>query len=360
MFKIIDRYLIRHFLQALVVVTLAIGLTIIVINMVEELRDFVDHDVPLTTILEYYGYFAGWVVKTFLPMFVLLALLFSVSILARRSEILAMKASGLSLYRLLQPLLLVTALLAVGHFFYNEYLFPPANRRRVEIKEFTIEARSPASRRTARNVFRRIGAGYFYTIGNFDIERGTGNNFRLQRSEGSRLRELVTADQIVYEHFRWKAIDGIMRTFNDPQPVTFARFDTLELIHIVDKPQDFAKRVGKPEDMSLEELSAYIKFQKRTGGPFMREYVDLRLKYAYPLASVIVVLISVPFAASPRRGGVAVSFATGALIALIYFVLFRVSQSAAYSERIPTELGIWGVNALFLVAGIGLVLFARK
>jgi len=51
--------------------------------------------VPILDILIYYVFFGGWVIKSFLPMFVLLAILFSVSILARRKEILAMKASGL-------------------------------------------------------------------------------------------------------------------------------------------------------------------------------------------------------------------------------------------------------------------------
>jgi lipopolysaccharide export LptBFGC system permease protein LptF len=65
-------------------VIVAIGLTIISINMVEQLRDFIDHQVPFKEVLEYYAYFGGWVLKSFFPVFVLLATLFSVSILARR------------------------------------------------------------------------------------------------------------------------------------------------------------------------------------------------------------------------------------------------------------------------------------
>ena len=123
---------------------MAIGLTIVVINMVEELRDFIDHDVSLLQILEYYTYFGGWVVKSFTPMFVLLATLFSVSILTRKNEILAMKASGRSLYRLTLPFAIVALLIAIGHFYYNEYIFPPANQRKLEIKNFTIEKKSRA------------------------------------------------------------------------------------------------------------------------------------------------------------------------------------------------------------------------
>ncbi|HQL24614.1 MAG TPA: LptF/LptG family permease, partial [candidate division Zixibacteria bacterium] len=110
--KKLDRYLLKSFLLALVVVTVAVGLTINVINIIEELRDFIDNDVPVASIAEYYLYFGGWVVKSFLPMFVLIASLFSVSMFARRNEILAMTASGISLYRIALPYLAVAAALS--------------------------------------------------------------------------------------------------------------------------------------------------------------------------------------------------------------------------------------------------------
>ncbi|TET93728.1 MAG: LptF/LptG family permease, partial [Candidatus Zixiibacteriota bacterium] len=114
MIKRIDLYLLKSFFLSLMVVTVAVGITIIVINIVEELRDFIDHKVPLLSIAEYYLYFGGWVIKSFMPMFVLLATLFSVSIMARRNELLAMKFSGLSLYRITLPYLLAAILLSLG------------------------------------------------------------------------------------------------------------------------------------------------------------------------------------------------------------------------------------------------------
>ena len=112
--------------------------------------------------------------------------------------------------------------------------------------------------------------------------------------------------------------------------------------------------------MSYDELKSYIELMKRTGGPYLRESIDLDIKLSYPLASVIVVLISIPFASNPRRGGIAVSIAAGALISLVYFVLFRVLQSAGYNERVPRELAVWGVNGLFFVVGLAAMVKAKK
>lgn len=358
--KKLDLYLLRHFFLALLSVTVAIGLTIVVINMVEELRDFIDHEVSMIQVLEYYTYFAGWVLKSFTPMFVLLATLFSVSILTRKHEILAMKASGRSLYRLTLPFAIVALLIAMGHFYYNEYIFPPANQRKLELKNFTIEKKSRSVHTKVRNVRRQVSPECIYTIGNFDTERLSGNDFRYYKTGQNRYEEVIFADKIIYRDYLWQAIDGVKRTFPDGSNTEFEKFDTLIVGDIKDKPSDLAQRLGKPEDMGIEELKYYIQLMKRTGGPYTRESVDLELKYAFPFSSFIVVLICVPFASNTRRSGIAISLATGAMIALIYFVLFRMMQSAGYNAKIPVELAAWGVNGLFFVIGLFLMWRAPK
>ncbi|MEW5995559.1 MAG: LptF/LptG family permease, partial [Candidatus Zixiibacteriota bacterium] len=151
----------------------------------------------------------------------------------------------------------------------------------------------------------------------------------------------------------------VLREF-DSTGESYTEFDQYPLPDIEDRPDDFSKPIGKPEDMSYDELKAYIDLMKRTGGPYLRESIDLDIKLAFPLTSIIVVLISVPFASSPRRGGIAVSIAAGALISLAYFVLFRVLQSAGYNERIPKELAIWGVNGLFFLVGVVSMMLSKK
>lgn len=340
MIKRIDLYLLKSFFFSLAVVTVAVGLTIIVINLVEELRDFIDHNVSPTSIIEYYVYFGGWVVKSFLPMFVLLATLFSVSILARRNEILAMKSSGVSLYRLTLPYLVTASLLALGHIYYNEYLYPPANKRRLEIKEFTIEKKSKQALSHVSKIYRQIRPGYFYTIGSFNVDRDEGKDLKVYKTNQNRLSQIITASGVHYRDHRWVARDGVIRTFGDSSGESYSDFVEMTLRDIEDKPEDFAKRIGKPEDMSYDELKAYIDLMKRTGGPYLHESIDLDIKLSYPLASIIVILISIPFASNPRRGGIAVSIAVGALISLVYFVLFRVLQSAGYNEKIPKEMAL--------------------
>jgi len=358
MLKRLDQYLLTYFFLSFLAITVSIGLTIVVINLVQELRDFIDNNVSMLQVLEYYFYFGGWVIKSFTPMFVLLAVLLSVSLLARRHEILAMKASGLSLYRITLPFALITLLVAAGHFCYNEYVFPDMNRRRLEIKNFTIEKKSRAVQTQVRNIYRQINPGSFYTMAQFDTERRMGESFKLYRSEKNRATEIISADRIIYLDFLWQAVKGQRRLFKEGAETQYLEFDTLIVGDIGDTPEDLAKRLGKPEDMGIDELRKYIDLMKRTGGPCGREIVDLKTKYSFPLASFIVVLICVPFASNPRRAGIAMSIAVGAGISLIYFVLYRLLQSAGANGKIPDNLAAWGINGLFLL--IGLILMWRS
>lgn len=357
--KILDRYLLRYFLSSLIFVALGIGILIIAINMIEELRDFIDHDVPFRQIVIYYVYFAGWVLKSFLPVFVLLAALISVGILARRNEILAMKSNGISLYRIAAPLLIFSFLLSVGHIYYNEVIFAEANQRRVEMKEFQIEKRADVHRQTVTNIYRQVNKNLFFTIANYSIPEKEGYDIKLYHSSGNKLLELITAKRIRFTEQNWLLYDGTKRTFHDTAEV-FTPFDTLPAPYIREKPSDFEIPLGKPEDMAYTELEHYINMMKRAGGSYRRELVDLRLKLSYPFASFIVILICVPIASNPKRGGLAFSFALGAGIALVYFVCFKITQSFGYNERLSPDLAAWAVNGVFLLFGLFIILTSRK
>jgi lipopolysaccharide export system permease protein len=357
--KVLDYYLLRFFLSSLIVISLGIGILIVAINMVEELQHFIDYETPIGDILMYYVYFSGWVVKSFLPVFVLLASLTSIGILARKNEILAMKASGISLYRIAAPLLIFTFLLSLGHFYYSEYIFPEGNKKRLELKEFTIKKRSAKSKQQVQNIYRQVNDNLFFVIKSYNVPGMRGNQIKIFRTEDGRLAELISADSILYSSRNWVLYDGVRRLFSDTTS-SFVKFDSMSAPFIKDKPSDFEKPLGKPEDMGYEELKHYINVMKRTGGSYYPELVDLKFKISYPFSSFIVILLCVPIATNPKRGGIAVSFAIGAGIALVYFVCFKVTQSLGYSERLNPDVAAWLINLVFLVIGVVIMWKTKK
>lgn len=358
--KILDRYILTRFLTALGVVSVAVTILVIAINMIEELRDFVDHDVPLKDIARYYLYFSGWALKSFLPVFVFLAGLFTVGVMARNNELRAIIAGGISLYRFSAPLIIAAIVISAGHFYYNEFIFPPANKKRVELQKFTIEKRSKSSVINRYNLYRQVSDSVYYVIDKYVVPERAGQGIKLYRRGANRLEEFIIAKKMRYNRGQWTLYDGSIHQFDTSLEISVTPFDSIPALMIEDKPADFERHLGKPEDMGYRELEEYIALMRRIGAPYTKELVDLKFKLAFPMTSIVVMILCVPLASNPRRGGIAVSMSSAAGFILVYLVSFKVAKALGGNENISPEIAAWSVNGFFLLVGIAMNYFTRK
>ncbi len=360
MLKTLDRYILGQFFRALLVVTLAVIVLVVAINLIEKLRDFVDHNVPAQDIALYYLYYSGWAVKSFLPIFVFLAGLFAVGSMASNNEIRAIKAGGISVFRFSLPLLIVALFIGAAHFCYNEFIFPPANRRMVELKEFTINQRSKSSVINRRNLYRQVSDSVYYVIDLYSVPDRTGKGIKLyQRSAGNSMGKFITAREMRFNRGGWMFYDGSTRSSIDSVE-TFTVFDSLPAPLITDKPEDLERRLGSPEDMSYEELTYYINLMKRTGGPHLAETIELKTKVSFPFTSFVVMVLCIPLASRRRQSGMAGSLAGAAGFILLYFVSYKVIKSLGAHGEIPPNVAAWGVNVFFFGVGVVMSFFGRK
>ncbi len=359
MLKTLDRYIIGQFLRSLLVVTIAVIVLVVAISLIEKLRDFVDHDVAAKDIALYYLYYSGWAVKSFLPIFVFLAGLFTVGVMARHNEIRATNAGGVSVFRYSAPLLLMSLLLGLVHFYYNENIFPPANKRMIELQEYTIRQRSKRSVINRRNLYRQVSDSLYYVIDLYSVPDRIGKGVKLYQRRNNTLGDFTAATEMRFNKGGWTLYDGSYRKQTDSGE-TFAAFDSLPAPLITDRPDDLERRLGDPTDMSYDELKYYINLMKRTGGPYLSELVELKSKVSFPLTSFVVMLLCVPLAAQRRQSGIAGALAGAAGLILLYFVSYKVSKSLGSHGIIPPDLAAWGVNGVFFLVGIVMNITGRK
>ena len=357
MIKIIDRYLLSRFIISLIVAIGTIMLVALIIDLIENLEEIVDNAPSMGAVVKYYIYFLPWIYKITIPAAVLLAGLFSVGLLARNNEILAMKSAGISLYRITFPLLVFSLFLSVGNFFFNEEILPLATKERNEIKHGTVERKSGKRRTILTNLSKQGEGGYIYHFAIYKIDRQEAKNCLVQRFERDSIKESYRGKRMWYNRGYWTIYDGVYRNFADGNE-TYTEFDSLILYNCREKPEEFEKYRGKPEEMGYRELAGYIQVLKKTGATYTRELVDLKTKLSFPFTSFIVMFICIPLAANPKRSGVAISFAIAAGISLVYFVIFRVIQSLGYSGKLPPDVAAWAVNVVFLI--VGLIILRRS
>ncbi len=359
MIRTLDRYLLTRFITSLVIAVGAITLVALIVDLVENLNNIVDNAPGIKDVVLYYIYFIPWIYKVIAPAAVLLAGLFSIGLLARNNEILAMKSVGISLYRIATPLLVFTFLLSLFNFYFNEEVLPKATEERNRIKHGGIKKDQSREGSILYNVSKQGDGGYIYHFETLRPGRDEARNVLIQRFESDTVKESYRGERMHFDRGRWIIYNGTHRTFTGGTE-TYQKFDSLVLNDCRERPEEFVKYRGRPEDMGYRELSGYIETLKKTGSPYVHELVDLKTKLSFPFTSFIVMFICIPVASNPRRSGVAVSFAIASGISLVYFVIFKVNQSLGYSGKLPPDFAAWSINAAFLFVGLFIFFKARK
>lgn len=357
MIRTIDRYLLRRYVVSLAVAVGSIMLIALVVDLVEHLEEIVDSAATARDVLLYYVYFLPWIYKVIIPAAVLLAGLFTIGLMARKNEILAMKSAGISLYRIALPLLVFSFFLSLFNFYFNEEVLPPAMAARLRIKQGKIKRQGSEQSNAIYNLSKYGEGGYIYHFEIFIPGSGEAHNALVQRFDGDSLRESYRAEKMKYVKSTWILYKGAYRSFTGDKE-NYVPFDTLVLAGAREKPEEFEKFRGNPDDMGYRELKGYIEALKKTGSPYLRELVNLKTKLSFPFTSFIVMFICVPMASNPRRSGVAMSFAIASLISLLYVVVFKVTQSLGYSGTLPPDAAAWSINIAFLAVGI--IVFVRS
>lgn len=359
MIKTLDRYLLGRFIISLFIAVGAIMLIGLIVDLVEHLEDIVDNASTVPDVVFYYVYFLPWIYKITIPAAVLLAGLFSIGLLARNNEIQAMKSAGVSIYRIAIPLLAFAFALSCFNFYFNEEILPYTTEERNRIKHGGIEKKDSRGGAILYNLSKQGEGGYIYHFETFRPDRKEAKNTLVQRFENDSLKESYRGERMRFADGRWIIYEGAYRSFIGGRE-TYIPYDSLILKDCRERPEEFEKYRGKPEDMGYRELEGYIEVLKKTGAPYTRELVDLKTKLSFPFTPFIVMFICIPLASNPKRSGVAMSFAIAAGVSLLYFVVFKITQSLGYSGKLPPDVAAWSINVVFFVVGLLVFFFSRK
>ncbi|MFQ5798257.1 MAG: LptF/LptG family permease [Bacteroidota bacterium] len=373
--KILDRYIIKQFLQMAGFGLVAFTAIFVVVDMMENLDDFIDRDVPFTIVVQYYVYFMPEIIKLMIPVAVLLSSLFTTGRLSTFNEISAMKASGVSLYRFMLPMLIVALLISGASVYFNGWVLPYANHKKFTIARVHLNKYLKSFGRY--NIFIQDSPTRIVSLANFDDATYTAHRVTVQDySEQDRTRMIrrYDAKQMAWDSTTsvWVLIDCTMRTFegNSTSPDSadlrsrggtsrgvlqheqIARFDTLTMVGLNFIPSEIKKKQQRPDEMNYYDLQDFIENQKRAGHEVARWEVDFYSKVSFPFASFIVVLFGVPFSSIKRRSGLAVEFGLSLGICFIYLTFMKISHTFGYNGDLNPLATAWFANVLFFLAGI--------
>lgn len=355
--RVLDRYIGFRFLRSLAFSLLVFIAIYMIVDLVEHLDTFVDAQAESGQVLRYYLNYIPAIIVLTVPIAVLMAALFTVGGLSKSNELLAMKSSGLSLWRISLPLLGLGLALSGLLLVFAEVVVPQTDQERSDILNYEIEKKQPDRKTIAYHVYTQGQEHRIFRLERYDIMQRRGWAVLVQAIEDSRVLWTIKADEIQWADSMWILLRGEERTFEAEEWIPF---DSLARPDWSEEPEDFSQRDRAPENMGYRELRGYIQVMERSGKDASKERFRLQFKVALPFMCLIIVMVGVPIASSPKRAGVALSFGIAAGIAIVYIFLLRIMESLGNKGDLPPALAAWSMNVVFLLLGVGLFLSARK
>jgi lipopolysaccharide export system permease protein len=360
--KILDRYILKKFILGTVFGLVAFVSLFVIIDMMENLGDFLDHQVHTPVIIQYYVAFMPEIVKLMMPVAVLLSCLFTTGKLASQNELTAMKSGGLSMYRYMAPLLIVAFLVSAASVYFNGWIVPYANQYKFSIERKYLQRMTESTARV--NVYLQDGPKRIIYLSYYDGSARVGSRVSVQEFSDTSLISLsrrYDAQQIVWDSTmnHWKLRFGVERIFLGPAQ-TLINFTELPFTDLRFIPSDLTKKTDRPDEMDYFELRYFIEQQQHSGNDVSRWMVDFYSKVSFPFASVIVVLFGVPFSFGKRRSGLALQFGISLAVCFVYLAFMKISQVFGYNGDLNPLLTAWLANILFATAGVVNIVRAEK
>ncbi len=356
--SIIDRYLIKKFLSILLFAVIAMVTVFIAVNYVENTDRFIDRKVPPEIIFQYYLNFIPHIITLTLPVDVLLAALFSVGSLARFNEITAIKAAGVSLFRLLAPLVLLGALISLADFWISENIVPGSNKIKTDIWKNYVDRSGLQRRISGDDINLYDPSGVKVVMDRFDKRMLTVYQISIQEFRDQSLISRIDAHEAVWDSAKqsWILRTGTRRTFG-AEGERVRAFQTMEKPDLFFTPDDILKGERNPDEMNYLELASFISKLKKSGSRTERWEVDYHLKYAYPLTCLVMIVFGAPIAAVRKKGGAGLNIFLTLVICFSYWILIQTGRYMGYNQTLEPVHAAWIANVIFGV--IALYFFIR-
>ena len=356
---LLDDYVLRDFFVYLGMILSAFLVLLLVFTLFELLGDILRNQTPPIVVAEYLLNVAPYLLYSVAPLIMMLAVLITFGLMNRANEITAIKATGTSIYRIVTPVLIAAAVLAAGLFFADQFYLPRTNQRQ-EALHNQIKGKPPQTylRPDRRWIFGQNSDIYYYQF--FDPDRDQFANVTIFRIDPASfaITQRIHADRAHWAENldRWVCEQGWQRSLQGAAIAGYRNFDVSTFPELSETPSYFKKEVKQYSEMNYEELRRYIRDLQQSGFDVVRLRVQLNKKLSYPLITLIMAVLAVPFSLSAAKKGAITGVAVAVGIAVVYTVVSRLFEAMGDLSQLPPALAAWSPDLIFTLLGAYLIL----
>lgn len=361
---ILDEYVLREFVLTFAMVMVTFVLLMLVFTFFELLGDIIRNRTPLVTVGEYLINLTPSMIYLITPLSVLIGVLVVFGVMNRNSELTAMKATGISLYRIAVPVLVIAAMLSAALFAFDEFYLPQANRKQEALRNVIKGKPAETVEHPGRNWMfgqeRRGEPSTIFYYEYFDPEIDAfGNISVFEFDPGSfTLVKRIHANAAQWQPslHAWVFEDGWERDFQGEAITNYRTFPVSTFKEVYEPPSYFTRDVRPSSEMSFGELARYIHSLRQSGFNTVPLRVQLNHKLAYPLITLVMGILAIPFALSMGKRGSLSGIAVAIGVAVAYYAASAFFESMGNVSWLPAVLAAWSPDLLFGLAGAWLLL----
>ncbi len=361
--RLLDRYLLRELSVPLSYCLSAFLAFWVSFDLISNLSDYREAGLGGSELLLYYAYRMPDLLLIIAPVGLLLGMLYTLTNLARHSELVAMRAAGISLMRLSVPYFLVGILFSVGLFALNDLVFSDGNEK----AEKMLHDDEDQNNKWLKNYnFRNSRDGRTWNFGLYQLETGEFRNAQVTWDLPDGTRQVIIGQSGAYDDKTWVFTNAAQIVFMTPDttpehiPVT----NRLEMPLFSETPKSIRNEVkinslnsitaSKRVFLSLGEITGYLQMHNLDISPERRALLLTQYhgRLAAPWTCLVVVLIALPFGAVTGRRNVFVGVASSIVIFFAFYVIQRFGLALGTSGRIPAFIAAWAPNAIFAILGM--------
>lgn len=356
-YKTIDFYITKKFLGTFFYAIALILSIAVVFDMSENLDEFLSKYVPVKEIIfDYYFNFIPYFANLFSPLFTFIAVIYFTSKMAYNTEIIAILSSGVSYRRLMLPYMVSAFILAIFSFTLGNYIIPPATKT---LNDFRLKNIENARIGVERDIHRQIEPGVYIYIRSYN-QNDIGNDFTLEKFEGARLVEKLTAENISWDKDsgRWVINSYWKRTILEDHEILENGYRIDTTLNM--KPEEFRVKKNEMETYTTPDLIEEISRMKTRGVNTIEWEIEKHKRMATPFSTFILTLIGAGLASRKIKGGLGFHLGLGLALSFSYILFMQVSTVFAISGSVPVVIAMWIPNLLYSSIALFVFRWASK
>ena len=361
--RILDRFIVTQMGGSFLFGVMVFSLLLVAGDLLFQIANLViDKGVSLGVVLRLFVYKLPEVVVMTLPMASLLSALLTFGRLSSQSEIVALRAAGISFSRIVRPVLAASIFISLFAMLLNETLVPLSNRAADNIMRYEVARERPSLLR--EKVFLREESGGVLNrviyISKLRQNLGTMEDVLVQEFKEGYMNRIISAKQGIWRDDEWWLEDGKTFEVQEDRSVKLLFSFARQKLPLLLGPAEVARTSQRPADMSALQLWGHISIMSKQGANLAPLWVLFHLKLAVPWACVILAVLGSTLGIGHQRSGAGMGIAMSVLIVFAYYVVMSFSRSFGEAGYIPPLFAAWAPNIIFMTLAVILARYADR